>query len=72
MNIRKWIDTPDVKEYEKFVNDWHYFLKDLEKGLEENGNPDVRKTVDMYVLKQCRLTKIVNGSSAEELIRQFR
>ena len=27
---------------------------------------------DMYVLKQCRLTKIVNGSSAEELIRQFR
>ena len=27
---------------------------------------------DMYALKQCRLTKIVNGSSAEELIRQFR
>lgn len=37
VKVRKWIDTPDVKEYEKFVNDWHYFLKDLGTGLEKNG-----------------------------------
>ena len=61
VKVRKWIDTPDVKEYEKFVNDWHYFLKDLGTGLEKNGNPDIRKTVDMYVLNQFYITPYNSG-----------
>ena len=56
VKVRKWIDTPDVKLYEKFVNDWHYFLKDLEHGLEENGSLDIRRTVVMYVLNQFYIT----------------
>lgn len=24
------LDTPDLKQYEAFVRDWHYYLKDLE------------------------------------------
>ena len=61
VKVRRWIDTPDVKEYEKFVNDWHYFLKDLGTGLEKNGNPDIRKTVDMYVLNQFYITPYNSG-----------
>ena len=52
IKVKKWVDTPDLKKYEKFVNDWHYFLKDLEHGLEENGSLDIRRTVVMYVLNQ--------------------
>lgn len=56
VKVRKWIDTPDVKEYEKFVNDWHYFLRDLGAGLDESGDQALRKTVDLYVLKQFYMT----------------
>ena len=23
IKVKKWVDTPDLKKYEKFVNDWH-------------------------------------------------
>lgn len=47
----KWIDTPDVKRYEKFVFDWHCFLKRLEKEMEERQDPAFSKEVSMDVLK---------------------
>lgn len=63
VKVRKWIDTPEVKLYEKFVNDWHYFLKDLEHGLEENGSLDIRRTVVMYVLNQFYITPYNSGEA---------
>ncbi len=33
IKVKKWIDTPDLKQYEKFVADWHYFLLDVQKVL---------------------------------------
>lgn len=50
VKVRKWIDTPDFKTYEKFVGDWHYFLKDLGDGVKENGTQECAKAVNMYVL----------------------
>lgn len=35
VKVRKWIDTPDFDKYEKFVCDWHYFLKDLQDEITE-------------------------------------
>ena len=38
VRVRKWIDTPDFDRYEKFVCDWHYYLKDLEeRSLQKAG-----------------------------------
>lgn len=28
IKVRKWLDTPDLKQYEQFVSDWHYFVED--------------------------------------------
>lgn len=50
IKVKKWIDMPDVKRYEKFVNDWHYFLKDMERHVEQGF--EYAKTVSMYILKQ--------------------
>lgn len=33
IKVRKWLDLPDVREYERFVLDWHFFLKDLEQKI---------------------------------------
>lgn len=50
VKVRKWIDTPDIKNYEKFVSDWHYFLKDL--GRTVSQKPESAKAVSMYVLNR--------------------
>ena len=34
VKVSKWIDTPELDRYERFVNDWHYFLEDVQKRLE--------------------------------------
>ena len=31
--MKKWIDLPDLKQYEQFVTDWHYYLKELNEKL---------------------------------------
>ena len=33
IKVKKWIDTPDLCQYEKFVADWHYFLLDVQEVL---------------------------------------
>ena len=53
IKVRKWIDTPDVKTYEAFVSDWHYFLKDVAEALKKEGaDTQMVKQVNIYVLKE--------------------
>lgn len=51
VKVRKWIDTPDSKSYEKFVTDWHYFLEDVQKVFESVQDDKLVKDTDMYILK---------------------
>ena len=50
IKIKKWIDMTDVKRYEKFINDWHYFMKDMEKHVAQGF--EYARTISMYILKQ--------------------
>lgn len=50
VKVKKWIDTPQLKEYEKFVTDWHYFLNAIEE-LVANAEGDVPKNINMYLLQ---------------------
>lgn len=43
IKVRKWIDMPDVKRYDAFVCQWHYFLADVEAYLEEVGDDEAKK-----------------------------
>ena len=49
VKIKKWLDTPDLKTYEQFICDWHYFLKELQERAMEN--PDLVKDLSMVILK---------------------
>lgn len=51
VKVRRWIDTPDVSRYEKYISDWHYYLKDLQEHITQ----DNAKAISMYVLKQFYL-----------------
>lgn len=51
VKVKKWIDTPDLKKYEKFISDWHYFLKDMGRMLAESQEENKARETNLYVLK---------------------
>lgn len=52
VKVRKWIDTPEVKRYERFVNDWHYFLRDIQACLKKAENIEAEKSAAVYLLRK--------------------
>lgn len=50
IKVKKWIDTPDLKEYEQFILDWHYFLEDVTEKLKAVSDEEQVKKIIMYLL----------------------
>ncbi|MDD7388728.1 MAG: YkgJ family cysteine cluster protein [Lachnospiraceae bacterium] len=50
VKVRKWIDTPDVKQYEKFIEDWHYFLEDTAQKVKNCSGEEKKKEYIMPIL----------------------
>lgn len=52
IKVRKWLDTPDLKQYEKFVLDWHNFLIDVQEVFYQAEDETLVKNLNMYVLSR--------------------
>lgn len=52
VKVKKWIDTPNVKQYEAFVSDWHYFLKDVQEVLYDSQDTELIKNLNLYVVNR--------------------
>lgn len=50
IKVKKWIDTPNLNQYEAFVNAWHYFLKDVQSVLQGSEDTDLIRNLNLYVL----------------------
>lgn len=50
VKVKSWIDTPKLGKYEKFICDWHYFLKDITDFLCHNENAELAQKMNMYLL----------------------
>lgn len=50
VKVRRWIDTPELKSYEKFITDWHYFLNDLQDIVSSTQDEAMVKDINLYVL----------------------
>lgn len=59
VKVKKWIDTPDLKKYEKYICDWHYFLTDMQEYLAKK--PERAKQISMYILQQFYMTPYADG-----------
>ena len=46
------IDTPDVKNYEEFVNNWHYLLKDVQSVIQSSENEELIRNLNLYILNR--------------------
>ena len=55
VKISKWMDVPDVRRYEKFIADWHYFLKPLKEYAMDFEHGENIQKLSMYLLRQFYL-----------------
>lgn len=55
--VSKWVDTPDYKNNEKFLIDWHYFLNDVEDIIKNSQDENLIKNLNMYLLKSFYVKK---------------
>ena len=50
VKVKKWIDTPDLKQYEQYIRDWHQFLACCQEALGELDQEQLR-VLNRYILK---------------------
>ena len=46
------MDTPDIKRYEQYITDWHYFLKDVQEVLYGTEDLQLIKNLNLYVVNR--------------------
>ena len=58
VKVKKWLDIPALSRYERFIAEWHYFLKDIQQEAMENAaleNAEKSaqlKQINLYLLQQ--------------------
>lgn len=50
IKVKKWLDIPELKTYEKYIWDWHRFLMDAEEGMKTLDEENIR-IFNLYILK---------------------
>lgn len=51
VKVKKWVDTPRLAEYEEYIRQWHYFLEDAQHILDTDGSDELRRQVNLFLLK---------------------
>lgn len=51
VKVNKWLGIPNLKQYENFVCEWHYFLKDTKALLLRLSDEKLNQELSMYILK---------------------
>ena len=60
VKVSKWIDVADMRRYEHFISEWHYFLKTLQEyAMEHQDQTEQLRAVSMYILQQFYLAPYV-------------
>lgn len=52
VQVRDWLDTPNLKKYEKYIDCWHRFLKAWEKKVLSLKQDEERKQYVLYPMMQ--------------------
>jgi hypothetical protein len=68
IKVKKWLDTPQLKQYEAYINDWHYFLKDVQEILYNSEDSEQIRTLNLSILQNFYLTPY---DSEQDFYEQF-
>lgn len=68
VKISRWLDIPDLKAYEAFVQAWHRLLKQAEQALGHSPDSEADREVSLFILKAFYLQPY---DTAEDFFPQF-
>lgn len=51
VKISKWIDTPNLRRYERFALDWHDFLEEVQDLLAQQNDDQLARDLNVYILE---------------------
>lgn len=51
VKVKKWIDTPDLKQNEKYILEWHDFVIELQEQLMGMTDESYSKKINLFVLQ---------------------
>ena len=69
VRIDRWLGVPDIRQYEAFISDWHFFLKDVKAALKGAGDPAYVRQLNLFILKVFYLTPYDPGEGFYKLFR---
>lgn len=69
VKVKQWLGIEQIKDYEKFVCDWHYMLKALEDLLVD-ADEGMAKKISMYVLNEFYIKSYKEGVSVYEQLSE--
>lgn len=56
IRVSKWVDTPNLKQYEEYITKWHYFLEDVKTLTESQGDDQLTRDLNTYLLNSFYLS----------------
>ncbi len=68
VKVKKWLDIRDLNTYERYINDWHDYLMELEAEIEAGATDEAIKNISMAVL-EC--IYMISYDTAEDFYPQF-
>ena len=57
VKIKNWLGIENISAYEKFINRWHYLLKDIQDKVLMDADEQTSKNVSMYILQSFYMAK---------------
>ena len=67
VKVKKWIDTPDLKQNEMFVLAWHDFVNAIQEKMMQVKDDALFKKVNMFLLQQFYMERY----HEDEFYKQF-
>lgn len=70
VKISRWMDTPRLKDYEKYVLDWHNFLESVQELLSSAQDEQLAKELNVYILNTFFIQSYGRGADFYEQFAQ--
>lgn len=71
LKVKKWMDTENLSQYDKFIVDWHYFLEDVQNSLQDIEDEAARKNACMQILTLFYATPYDGNKGEAGFYEQF-
>ena len=54
IRVKKWLGIANLPAYEDYIRGWHYFLRDLQEGLDERQRAEIQETGESAKTQELR------------------